>query len=206
MPKKSRRDQLPRELRRPRVAPAASAAPRWPWILAASVGALVVVGLLVVLARGDGGTAAVASGEVVSFGPYSRDHVETPQTYAQTPPVGGAHSGTVQNCGIYDTPVPDERAVHSMEHGAVWLTYRPDLAAADVERLRGLARGHTHILLSPYPDNPTPIVASAWRTQLRLDTYDEPKLLSFINTYERGRQTPEPGAACQGGIGTPIER
>ena len=112
----------------------------------------------------------------------------------------------MQNCGIYDTPVPDERAVHSLEHGAVWLTYRPDLPAADVERLRRLARGHTHILLSPYPDNPTPIVASAWQTQLRLDTYDEPKLLSFINTYERGRQTPEPGAACQGGIGTPIER
>jgi hypothetical protein len=93
-----------------------------------------------------------------------------------------------------------------MEHGAVWITYREDLPADAVERLRVLTRGHTHMLLSPYPGQSAPVVASAWSTQMRLDRVDEPKLLSFINTYERGRQTPEPGAACHGGVGTPIER
>ncbi|HET9972943.1 MAG TPA: DUF3105 domain-containing protein [Streptosporangiaceae bacterium] len=36
------------------------------------------------------------------------------------------------NCGIYDQPVPNERAVHNMEHGAIWITYQPSLPQAQV--------------------------------------------------------------------------
>ncbi|HET9966829.1 MAG TPA: DUF3105 domain-containing protein [Streptosporangiaceae bacterium] len=59
-------------------------------------------------------------------------HVARPVTYSGTPPVGGRHNATWMNCGIYDQPVPNERAVHNMEHGAIWITYQPSLPQAQV--------------------------------------------------------------------------
>lgn len=141
---------------------------------------------------------------VIEYNGLSRQHSEAPQTYPQTPPVGGVHSSVYQNCGIYDQPVRNENAVHSLEHGAVWITYRPDLPQATVDQLRNLVRGHDHVLLSPYPNLPKPVVASAWGLQLPLDDPADPRLSLFISRYESGPQTPEPGAVCSGGTGTPI--
>jgi hypothetical protein len=141
---------------------------------------------------------------MLTFNNLPRDHSEAPQQYAQTPPAGGVHSSVWQNCGIYDQPVRNENAVHSLEHGAVWITYRPDLPEASIETLRRLARGHSHVLLSPYPDLPQPIVATAWGLQLPLTDAADPRLPTFISRYEKGPQTPEPGAVCTGGTGTPI--
>jgi hypothetical protein len=124
-------------------------------------------------------------------------------TYAETPPVGGAHHVVWQNCGIYETPIHDEHAVHALEHGAVWITYRPDLAAGDVEELRTLARDD-YMLLSPFPGLPSPIVLSAWNHQLRLDRIDDPKLRAFISRYKNNPSTtPEFGASCAGGTSAP---
>jgi hypothetical protein len=134
------------------------------------------------------------------------NHVPGPFTYPQTPPMGGPHNPVWQNCGIYDQPVPNEQAVHSLEHGAVWITYQPDLSDTDVATLRDQVRGKSHALLSPYPDLPAPVVASAWGVQLKLDGADDARLPFFIERFHNGPQTPEPGAPCDGAVGEPIER
>src|SRR5262245_10038941 len=54
-------------------------------------------------------------------------HSSGPLSYIESPPIGGAHNVVWQNCGIYEMPIHNEHAVHSMEHGAVWITYRPGL-------------------------------------------------------------------------------
>ena len=100
--------------------------------------------------------------------------------------------------------MPSENAVHSLEHGAVWIAYRPDLPAAAIDTLRGLARGHSHVLLAPYPDLPQPIIATAWGLQLPVQEAADSRLPVFVARYEKGPQTPEPGALCTGGTGTPI--
>lgn len=125
-------------------------------------------------------------------------HVTTAVTYAQTPPAGGEHAPVWLNCGTYVKPVPNENAVHAMEHGAVWVTYRPDLPAAQVEQLR-TAIPDTYTVLSPYPGIKTPVVASAWGKQLALTGPDDPRLAAFVRAYRQGPQTPEQGAACTGG-------
>jgi hypothetical protein len=71
--------------------------------------------------------------------------------YAQTPPAGGPHNPVWQNCGFYDEPVRDENAVHSLEHGAVWITYQPDLPQEQIGKLRDLAQSNRFVLISPYP-------------------------------------------------------
>lgn len=132
-----------------------------------------------------------------------RTHTTEAVTYQQTPPVGGAHFPVWQNCGVYPEPVPNQTAVHSLEHGAVWITYRPDLPESEVKVLRDLTHKQSFILLSPYPDLPAPVVASAWGAQLKLEAATDKRLASFIQTYRLGKNTPEPGAACTGGIGEP---
>lgn len=125
-------------------------------------------------------------------------HVTTAVTYPQSPPAGGEHAPIWLNCGVYDKPVPSENAVHSMEHGAVWVTYRPDLPAAQVEQLRK-AIPDTYAVLSPFSGLQAPVVASAWGRQLTLNGVDDPRLGAFIRAYRQGAQAPEPGAACTGG-------
>jgi hypothetical protein len=120
------------------------------------------------------------------------------------PPVGGIHSGIWQNCGIYDEPLIAKHAVHSMEHGAVWVTYHPDLPADDVDRLRDIVGGEPYVLLSPYEELKSPVVLTAWGIQLEVDEADDDRIATFIERYERGPQTPEPGATCQDGNGSPI--
>lgn len=140
---------------------------------------------------------------IKTFTGLSRGHVTSEVNYAQSPPVGGKHAPIPLNCGIYQQPVPAENAVHSLEHGAVWIAYRPDLQPNQVVELQGAARGHDYVIVSPYPDLPAPVVASAWGMQLRLQSAVDPRLDKFLTTFEQGPQTPEPGAACSGGVGTP---
>ena len=140
---------------------------------------------------------------VQSFDKLTQNHVETPVTYPQTPPVGGDHNPVWQNCGIYPAPVQNENGVHALEHGAVWVTYQPTLPAAQLDKLKTLARANNYMLLSPYEGIKSPVIATAWGKQLALPSADDPRLEVFLRTYLQGKQTPEPGAACTGGTGTP---
>ena len=146
------------------------------------------------------------SSSVKSFHNLDYDHVEGPVDYRQSPPVGGDHASIWQNCGFYSEPVRNETAVHSMEHGAVWITYRQGLPAEQVDELRGPANSKTYVLISPYADLPTPVVASAWGKQLRLDSAEDPRLKQFVDTFRQGPQTPEPGAPCTGGTSKTVSR
>jgi Protein of unknown function (DUF3105) len=145
----------------------------------------------------------VALTGLTTYSNLSRNHVETPVTYPETPPVGGNHSAVWQNCGIYTSPVANEHAVHSLEHGAIWITYRPDLAADQVKILQDDVRGQKYGLLSPYTGLPTPVVATVWGVQLKLQTATDPRLKAFIDKYADGSKAPEPGGECTGGLGTP---
>lgn len=138
---------------------------------------------------------------VETFDNLARDHVESPVTYEQNPPVGGAHTPVWTNCGVYDSPAQLSPSVHSLEHGAVWITYQPDLPEADVQKLADLAQGQSYVLVSPFDRLPSKVVASAWGLQLKVDSADDPRLQRFITKYQQGPQTPEPGAACYGGVG-----
>ncbi|WP_432515262.1 DUF3105 domain-containing protein [Kineococcus sp. SYSU DK001] len=131
------------------------------------------------------------------------DHTSDPVTYEQNPPVGGPHNPTWLNCGVYDAPVPNENAVHSLEHGAVWITYRPDLPADQVDELRSAVAGQTYTVLSPYEGLPSPVVLSAWNNQLAVEDADDPRIEAFLAKFVQGAQTPEPGALCSNGTGTP---
>ncbi len=170
------------------------------------VGAIIVlfvagfIALAVVDARQQSAGGAPDDVKTYDVGPAGQ-HTSGDVDYEQSPPAGGEHNPVWQNCGYYDKPVRDENAVHSLEHGAVWVTYSPDLPQDQVTDLKNIAEDRSYILVSPYPNLPsdTPVVASAWGKQVGLDGPEDPDLESFIQAYRQGPQTPEPGAVCTGG-------
>lgn len=149
-----------------------------------------------------GGTAAPAAGEpegTQTFTDLAQTHVDTPVDYPQTPPVGGPHNPVWQTCAFYDVEFPKERGVHSMEHGAVWITYTAGLPAADLAVLQAFVNNGNEVLVSPFTGLPTPIVASAWGKQLQLQSVNDPRLAQFVTMFDDGPQTPEKNTPCAQG-------
>ena len=171
--------------------------------LIAAGAVVVVVAVVVTLLLVNRKPATVGFDKVASFSGLSRNHTQAAVHYPQTPPVGGDHNPVWQNCGFYAQPIHNENGVHSMEHGTVWITYQPNLPKAQVDQLASIARAQTFVLVTPYPGLPAPVVASAWGKQERLHSATDPKLAQFVSSFRQGPQTPEPGAPCTGGTGTP---
>lgn len=115
--------------------------------------------------------------------------------YAQTPPAGGVHHPGWQPCGFYDGPVPSELAVHSLEHGAIWVTYRPDVPDADKEALRRMAPTGGTVLVSRWEEGlPAPVVVTSWGRQLKLESVGDPRLRQFVDAFKG--DAPEPFGSC----------
>jgi hypothetical protein len=169
---------------------------------AIGISAVLVIGLISwgVLNYQEGRQGQDRLDDVAVYDYAGNQHADGEITYAENPPVGGPHNPVWQTCGYYAASIPNWHAVHSLEHGAVWITYDPNLSQEDVEQLRALADSMDFILVSPFPGNPAPVVATAWNRQLTLDGVDDPGLDAFIEKYRLGEQTPELGATCSNGM------
>ncbi len=173
-------------------------------IIGSVVGALALAGLIYLLffntKSGDPNIP-----DLKGYGRLQGGHSANKQNYAQIPPVGGVHNPNWQNCGIYNAPVQSELAVHSMEHGAVWIAYDPAIGDANAKKLKDLVRLRAYTLLAPYPGLPAPVVASAWGFQVSAQDAGDPQIGKFVERFANGNQALEPGAPCTGSIGKPDE-
>jgi hypothetical protein len=135
----------------------------------------------------------------------TNQHQSGPLQYAVNPPVGGDHNGAWQNCqgNVYDEPIASEHAVHSLEHGAVWVTYHPDqVSDADVATLASLVDGTDKLFMSPYPELDAPISMQAWGYQLKVDNASDPRINEFVRALRVNASIEGPTATCSGGINT----
>lgn len=177
----------------------------WPKRLLLAGGAVALILLIVVVVQdtlsAPGGGIPEGT-QVVDVG--APTHVEGPIYEPNEVPAGGQHNSIWANCGYYDTPVPAENAVHSMEHGAVWISYEPDLDGDQIDTLRGLSRPAEKVLISPVEGQGSPIIATAWGHQLELADTDDPRLDQFVTEFAGSLEAPEPGGACSGGVGNPV--
>lgn len=211
------------------------------------IGALVIGGLVFVLASSpaddvdlpapsallDGAEQAMeaASCEPVrTVEPYpggaDQTHVGTPEfptmpdlsTYPSVPPTSGPHDGTgTVPAGIYDSPPPMGRLIHSLEHGGSVVWYDPAAPTEEIDRIkafygRGDEAGQDRVIVAPY-DYPgedgsgslppgTRMALVAWH---RFQTCADPSLevaldftsrFSFPPSLDRQYEgeAPEPGA------------
>jgi hypothetical protein len=130
----------------------------------------------------------------------SREHVTEVVSRSEGPPAGGNHKPTWQNCGFYDMAIDTGAAVHSLEHGAVWLTYSQDLSSTDLDLLRNISARRAKVLVSRWDGElPTPLVASAWGAQQPLASASDPALEVFLRRFESGLGSPEHDGPCSDG-------
>ncbi|WP_229838807.1 DUF3105 domain-containing protein [Deinococcus piscis] len=118
-------------------------------------------------------------------------------TYDLTPPPYGDHNALWQSCGVYPAPIYAEYALHSLAHGAVWLTYRPD-QVPDPAALAALASGKK-VLLSPEPGQESAVMATAWNAQLTAERADDSRLGQFVTEFVDAATAPEAGRSCDKG-------
>ncbi|MER7460889.1 DUF3105 domain-containing protein [Micromonospora sp. NPDC126480] len=136
--------------------------------------------------------------ELVKGGNHQQGSIQ----YSVLPPVAGPHNDAWQNCmgDVYDAPIASEHAVHSLEHGAVWVTYRPDLPADQVEKLAERVRGNEKLFLSPFEGLDKPISLQAWGYQLKVDNADDGRIDEFIKTLKVNASVEGPTALCNQGV------
>ena len=139
---------------------------------------------------------------VVSFPATTNKTVEGEIEYAQSPPTNGDHAPLWQNCGFYSEPINDANAVHSMDHGVVWITYSPDLSPDQINALRPYG-AEEYVIVSPYPGQDVPVIATAWRNQIELDGANDPRLRQFVDGFRNSEIAPLSGNRCVGGVGEP---
>jgi hypothetical protein len=178
------------------------------------VAGLVVGGVVLVKAQSDKKDTASdsksSSGHFVTGtdgvktwkGTLSRNHVTKTVTYPMEPPVGGDHNQVWMNCNgdVYTKALNNMNAVHSLEHGAVWVTYNSKASDADVKALAAKVKKTPYTLMSPVEDQKDPIMLSAWGKQRTVTSATDPNVDKFFAAYVQGKQTPEPGAACTNGL------
>lgn len=186
-------------------------------VVAVVVGALVVLGAVVLPplldddpderqgpgdATGTVDTSDLSAVQEYDVPPYTHVTDDVDVTYAQSPPMGGDHWNAWLECGVYGGAVPDEYAVHDLEHGSVWITYRPDeVDEAGIDELAGQLPQNG--IMSPYPTQDAPVVITAWGRQLDLLGPDDPRVRLFVRAYGAGETSPEPFASCAGGLTAP---
>ena len=67
-----------------------------------------------------------------------------------------------------------------LEHGAVWITYNPDLPKVDVDKLAAKVSGYNYTLMTPYAGLKKPISLQSWGYQMFFDSADDPKIDTFL--------------------------
>lgn len=195
LPTRGRRRNAPVQVKKP-----------FPWgtVATAAVLGLFLVAILVyaVVNQGAGFVDPVTAADKKVKGvkiiklPSSK-HVEGKIDYGTSqPPAGGdMNNGSVQ-CQVYTAPVVTELAVHSLEHGGVWVSYRPDLPKADLAKLTGAFGGQRNVLVSPFTGQTAPVSVQAWGRQLTVSSVSDSRIGQFVDAYKGGAQAPEGTVGC----------
>jgi len=130
-----------------------------------------------------------------------QQHVQTPVTYTESPPVGGPHDPYWADCTgtVYSVDIRHENAVHAEEHGAVWVTYNPKkVSKADIATLAKLVDNIPYRLMSPYAGLDSPISIQSWNHQLTVSKAGDPRLKEFADFFTTNpKYYPEIGASCE---------
>lgn len=133
---------------------------------------------------------------------HGRTHLregETVEYGGGEPPASGKH-GSPLPWQVYDREIPDQNMIHNLEHGGVYVSYQPDLPQEQIDKIESLfgppysREGFTptKALVAPREANNAPIILTSWRRQMKLDSFDEEKMVEY---YLRNvSKSPEPFA------------
>ncbi len=164
-----------------------------PWVIGVGIAVLAFIVWLAWSNRPVGISSGDLMGEEVKFA--SSAHVASAselQIPPGVPPAGGPHYVNPLPGGVYTEPIDDGRVIHSLEHGLVWITYKPGaISDAQLKALTDFADSRKRdVVLSPRPDNKDALVVVSWGRRLVLKPDDLKTLKDFISANLN--RSPEP--------------
>lgn len=91
--------------------------------------------------------------------------------YSSNPPSSGSHFSYPANWGVYDYEVNDQIFLHNLEHGGVWIAYKPTVASSTVQTLKGIVDsfGGSKWIMAPRAANDADIAVVAWTRVLSIN-------------------------------------
>jgi hypothetical protein len=124
-----------------------------------------------------------------AFPILGQDHIQIGAShpdYNSNPPTSGWHYAQPAETGFYNRELPDEQLVHNLEHGEIWISYRPGLDQTIVNKLKGYVG--IFVIVTERAKNDSDIALAAWG---RLDGFnvengvlDEQRIKDFILRYQ----------------------
>lgn len=117
-----------------------------------------------------------------------RNHILDGSTvsYNSNPPTSGDHYASPAPARSYDQELPDEQLVHNLEHGNIWIAYKPSVSGEIIDALKDFSGGN--IVVAPRSKNDTDVALVAWG---RLDKFnieasgiDKQRVKDFISRYQ----------------------
>jgi hypothetical protein len=127
-----------------------------------------------------------------SFESQGQAHIAEGSTehepYNSNPPTSGPHWPAPAAWGVYPGGQPDERLVHNLEHGGIWISYHPEKVDQNtINLLNDFTKRYGKIIVEPRPKNDAAISLAAWTFLQNLDQYDDSTIVKFINAhYDQG--------------------
>lgn len=123
-----------------------------------------------------------------------REHVGLghQHVYNSNPPTSGWHHGRPAEWGVYKEELADEVLIHNLEHGGIWISYKPDIPEEVRKKLEGFyEKWGRKIIVVPRSKNDSDIALAAWN---RLDKfnaaeYSDERVEKFIKAFRN--QGPE---------------
>jgi len=130
-------------------------------------------------------------GKVTEFPIEGRDHVPSSEnvSYKTNPPTSGDHLAEAKTWGVYDEEIDNKAAVHGLEHGGIWITYK-DINDDEIQTLKEIGNSNSQsVIVSPRLENEDKIVVASWGKMMKLETIDKALIQKYIDTYKN--QSPE---------------
>lgn len=120
--------------------------------------------------------------------------------YSSNPPTSGPHYGQTARSGFRDKEISDQNIIHNLEHGDIWIAYKPNISEALKKELKQFSGAK--VIITPRQANDTDIALASWG---RLDTFDieggilpKQRIKDFIKRYLN--KGPERVIGASGGI------
>ena len=114
--------------------------------------------------------------------------------YNSNPPTSGSHYVKEAEWGVYQNELPDEQLIHNLEHGGIWISYKPDIDPAIKAKLESIGNNNRgSVVVAPRTMNDSMIAVASWGRLEKLDKFDEVEIINFID--ENKNKSPEPLAS-----------
>lgn len=117
-----------------------------------------------------------------------REHITANNNfvYNSNPPTSGPHFSQAAEWGAHKEELADETLIHNLEHGGIWISYKPGLPEETRKKLENFyEKWGRKIIVAPRSKNDTDIALAAWNRldKFSVSKYSDERAEKFIKAF-----------------------